>query len=88
MGTIIEKSSSGLDKIFYLILGAIMLAFLISIPFMVRDNNRIAAQQWQVQGCEMYDSDTTTLVPPKCENTFVDHYAPQPTRPQPPQVIK
>lgn len=84
MGTIINETTN-VDKAFYWVLGLIMVAFLISVPFMVRNDNRLKVQAWQEQGCEMYDNEKPADIPAKCSQYFVDHYKPQPARTQPPQ---
>lgn len=74
------------DKVVPIICGFILLAFLISLPFMVRDEARIKAEKWQQQGCQMYDDERAVNVPAKCNNDFTDHYKAQTPRVQPPEV--
>ena len=81
---VIESGPTTTDKIMYWVLGIIMVAFIISIPFMVRDKNARLEHAWQTQGCEMYDDVKAIDVPAKCSQYFVDHYKAQPIRTQPP----
>lgn len=62
----------------------IFIAFLISLPFMVRDKEARLKQQWQDEGCHMYDNMKSIDVPAKCSYIFTDHYKPQAERVQPP----
>lgn len=73
------------DKIIPIVCGVVLLAFLISVPFMIRDENARLEQQWQEQGCHMYDDRYPEKLPAKCSNQFIDHYAPQEQRVQPPE---
>lgn len=82
----IEQGPSSSEKVMYWVLGAVMVAFIISIPFMVRDKNARLDKAWHDQGCEMYDDIKATDVPAKCSQYFVDHYKPQQQRVQPPEV--
>lgn len=81
----IEQGPSGLDKVFYFVLGTIMVAFVISIPFMARDQQRRLEQRWHDEGCQMYDDEKAGDIPAKCSQYFIDHYRSQPLRTQPPQ---
>ena len=76
--------ATGWEKAMYWGLGILMVAFLISVPFMIRDKQAREAQLWQDLGCHKYDEMKGIDVPAKCSNTFTDHYAPQAPRLQPP----
>lgn len=71
------------DKIVPIVCGIVFLAFLVSVPFMVADQNKRKAELWQEHGCHMYDNYRIERVPAKCHAYFIDHYAPQPLREQP-----
>lgn len=77
------RPNGGLDKA--VMIGCILLfiAFIISLPFMIRDKQRLEAQQWHDNGCHMYD-DYVKNVPAKCQAYFIDHYQAQKARLQPP----
>lgn len=62
----------------------ILLVFIACLPSMVADKNRRLEQQWQSNGCRMYDDTKMSEVPAKCQQFFVDHYTAQPARTQPP----
>lgn len=79
---------TALDKVFYVILGVIMVAFLISLPFMYRDKQNYEAKQWHDHGCQMYDEYMLKNVPAKCQTYFIDHYNAQQGRNQPPDIGK
>lgn len=85
---IIEEGPSTFDKIFYWVLGIIMIAFFISVPFMARDAERANQKAWQENGCQMYDNIKAADVPAKCSQYFVDHYKSQQQRVQPPEEQK
>lgn len=78
--------SSKWDKVIPVIAIGILLAFFACVPSMIKDQNRAEAQQWQAQGCQMYDDYKLSDVPAKCQVYFVDHYQAQPVRVQPPQA--
>lgn len=84
----IGHEPSGIEKAMPIICGIILFGALASIPFMQRDNARIREQQWQSQGCKMYDTEKMADVPAKCLNEFVDHYKAQQPRVQPPEQQK
>lgn len=88
MTTYIGGETSKLEKFGYIALAILMLAFLAYIPFMLIDKQQRLEQAWQTQGCEMYDTYPSEQVPAKCKNDFVDHYAPQDARTQPPAETK
>ena len=75
---------SFMDRAFPIAMGILMVAFLISIPFMVMDTHKRETQLWEEKGCQMYDDYTIDSVPAKCQTYFIDHYQSQPTRTQPP----
>ena len=72
------------DKIIPIVCLVIILAFSACVPAMYRDKQKREAQLWQDLGCHKYDYMKQTDVPAMCANTFVDHYAPQEQRVQPP----
>lgn len=80
----LEQPPSGWEKAMYWGLGLLMVAFIISVPFMYRDKQARLEQQWQDEGCQMYDDMKGIDVPAKCSNVFTDHYQPQEQRVQPP----
>ncbi len=81
----LERGPSTGDKVGYAALGLFMVAFLISVPFMIRDRNKLKQQQWQEQGCRMNDDYKPANIPAKCSSYFIDHYQPQQERVQPPE---
>lgn len=83
MSDFIGGETSGIEKAMPIVCGVILVAAIISIPFMQRDNEKIRQQKWQSQGCKMYDSEFLKDVPVKCLNEFVDHYKAQEQRIQP-----
>lgn len=76
--------TTGWEKAMYWVLGIIFVAFLISIPFMARDQEKRQAQAWHDQGCQMYDDYKPENIPAKCSTYFIDQYMPQEARKQPP----
>lgn len=80
---VIEKGPSGTEKGLMIGLAVLMVAFIISIPFMVRDGNKRREELWQAHGCQMYDNYMQDKLPAKCATFFTDHYAPQERRTQP-----
>lgn len=66
----------------------LLVAALISVPFMYNDSMKAKEKQWQSEGCRMYDNSKMADVPVKCLNEFTDHYKAQNQRTQPPEVIK
>lgn len=71
------------DKMVPIVCGVILLAFLATVPSMINNKNKRLEQAWQEQGCQMYDNYHISEVPAKCQAHFIDHYQPQPARPQP-----
>lgn len=88
MTTYIGGEPSKLEKAGYIILGIVFVAFLAYIPFMLINKQERLEQAWQDRGCQMYDMERPQDVPAKCSNQFVDHYAPQDARKQPPAEDK
>lgn len=86
MPTYIERGPDTKDKIFYWALGIFFLAFLVSLPFMWRDQQNYMDHLWKTQGCHMYDDDQLKNVPAKCQTYFIDHYQAQKVRLQPPEA--
>lgn len=82
MSTYTGKTTT-MDKVMYVGLGLLFVAFLISVPFIVADKQKRLDQEWRDKGCQMYDMDRVVNIPAKCNNDFTDHYNPQPTREQP-----
>lgn len=79
-----NKGLDFLDKAVPIVCGVIMVAFLISLPFMIRDKEARERKAWQDEGCHMYDNMKSIDVPAKCSYIFTDHYKPQQERLQPP----
>lgn len=82
MGNIIGEKTA-LDKAVPIICVTILVAFFAGLPSMVSDKNKRLQQAWQDRGCQMYDDYKMDYVPAKCQQFFVDHYAPQQLRSQP-----
>ncbi len=72
------------DKIVPIVCLVILLAFFACLPSMWADKQKREAQLWQDLGCHKYDNYKPADVPAKCAGTFIDHYAPQEPRLQPP----
>lgn len=85
MPELIGHEESTLEKGMRYGLIALMIAFIIYVPFMIQDKQERQEKAWQEQGCRMYD-DVMKLddVPVKCKWDFVDHYKAQEQRVQPP----
>ncbi len=86
MPMVIESKPSKFENVMYIALGIFFVAFLISIPFMIRDKEKREAQSWQDLGCHKYDEMKAIDVPAKCSYIFTDHYKAQEMRVQPPEV--
>lgn len=77
--------ATGWEKAMYWGLGLLMVAFLISVPFMIQDKQERLEKAWNDQGCRMYDEETKLDdIPAKCKADFIEHYKAQDARLQPP----
>ena len=82
MSTIGQETST-LEKVLNIALGLLFVAFLVSVPFMIRDKQARIDKAWSTKGCQMYDDAAIKNVPAKCQGDFIDHYSPQELRYQP-----
>lgn len=83
MSTYIGNPATKLDKVFYAVLGSVMVSFIISMPFMIADKQARLDREWKDKGCQMYDVDRIADLPSKCNNDFTDHYKSKQLREQP-----
>ncbi len=83
MSTYISQGPGTGEKIMFVILGIVFIAFLAYIPFMIANKQERLERAWQEQGCQMYDTEVINNIPAKCHNDFTDHYKAQELRKQP-----
>lgn len=78
-----SDNEEGIYKVVSAVLGVFILLAMAAIPYIAAQTDKDNKRQWQTQGCHMYDELPMSKVPAKCQQYFVDHYAPQSQRTQP-----